>query len=58
MALPDLGTPEGLAEAIKLLDPDFQGLLERKGVGAQVQGGISNADVKYQQVCRDRRRAC
>ena len=46
MAVHDLDVPEGLAEAIKALDPDFQGLLERKDVPARLQGTLSNAGVK------------
>ena len=46
MAVPDLDTPEGLATAIKALDPDFQGLLERKDVPARLQGTLSNNGVK------------
>ena len=45
-ALPDLATAEGLATAIELLDPDFHGLLERKEVTQQIQGKLSNANVK------------
>ena len=43
--LPDLDTPEGLREAVAKLDPDFQGLLERKGVPAKSQGMLSNLGV-------------
>ena len=43
---PDLDTAEGRAEAIKLLDPDFQGLLERKGLSDRLQGTLSNAGVR------------
>ena len=46
MAVHDLDVPEGLAEAIKALDPDFQGLLERKDVPARLQGTLSNTGVK------------
>ena len=42
---PDLPTAEGRAEAIKLLDPDFQGLLKRKGFSDRLQGTLSNAEV-------------
>eukprot|EP00435_Cladocopium_sp_Y103_P029829 s306_g7.t1 len=45
-ALPDLDTAEGREAAIKLLDPDFQGLLERKGLSERLQGTLSNAGVK------------
>ena len=44
--LPDLDTAEGRAEAIRLLDPDFQGLLERKGLSDRLQGTLSNAGVR------------
>eukprot|EP00435_Cladocopium_sp_Y103_P070051 s861_g34.t1 len=45
-ALPDLDTAEGREAAIKLLDPDFQGLLERKCLSDRLQGTLSNAGVR------------
>ena len=45
MAAPDLNTEEGRREAIQKLDPDFQGLLERKVVPERLQGTISNLGV-------------
>eukprot|EP00435_Cladocopium_sp_Y103_P049796 s841_g15.t1 len=44
--LPDLNTAEGRAEAIKRLDPDFHGVLERKEVSEQHQALLSNLGVK------------
>ncbi|CAL1149061.1 unnamed protein product [Cladocopium goreaui] len=44
-APPDLDTQEGLRDAVAKLDPDFQGLLERKGVPARTQGVLSNLGV-------------
>lgn len=41
-----MGTPEGRKEAIALLDPDFQGLLERKEVNELIQAGLGVAGVK------------
>lgn len=46
MALPDLTTDEGLKEALGKLDPDFQGLMERKEIPARLQGQLSNLGVK------------
>ena len=46
MAAPDVNTAEGRQEAIKLLDPDFQGLLERKSVPALVQAQLAVNNVK------------
>ena len=45
-ALPDLDTAEGRQEAIALLDPDFHGLMERKGISELIQARLSNAGVK------------
>ena len=42
----DLDTAEGRAAAIKELDPDFQGLLERKSMSERLQGTLANAGVK------------
>jgi len=45
--LPDLATAEGRQEAIPKLDPDFHGLMERKGMISEVlQATLSNAGVK------------
>ena len=46
MAAPDLNTAEGRAEAVAKLDPDFQGLLERKLVSETLQGTLSNLNVR------------
>lgn len=43
---PDLTTPEGRREAIAMLDPDFQGLLERKEVSEISQARLGVAGVK------------
>jgi hypothetical protein len=45
-ALPDLATAEGRQEAIAKLDPDFHGLMERKGIAEMLQATLSNAGVK------------
>lgn len=42
----DLDTADGRAAAIKELDPDFQGLLERKSMSERLQGTLANAGVK------------
>lgn len=42
----DLNTAEGRAEAVKLLDPDFQGLLERKSVGEHLQATLATLQVR------------
>jgi hypothetical protein len=44
--LPDLATAEGRQEAISKLDPDFHGLMERKGISEVLQATLSNAGVK------------
>ena len=46
MALPDLDTAEGLEGAVGQLDPDFQGLLEKKQIPERTQGSLSNAGVR------------
>ena len=46
MAAPDVNTAEGREEAIKMLDPDFQGLLERKSVPAMIQAQLAVNNVK------------
>lgn len=38
MAVPDLTTEDGRNQAIAMLGPDFQGLLERKEVSGLMQG--------------------
>lgn len=45
-ALPDLATAEGRQEAIAKLDPDFHGLMGRKGLAEMLQATLSNAGVK------------
>ena len=42
----DLNTAEGRAAAVKLLDPDFQGLLEQKKVSERVQATMAVANVR------------
>ena len=42
----DLNTAEGRATAVKLLDPDFQGLLEQKKVSERVQATMAVANVR------------
>lgn len=45
MAAPDIATDEGRREAIAALDPDFQGLMERKCLSQMLQATISNAEI-------------
>ena len=42
----DLNTAEGRAEAVKLLDPDFQGVVEQKKVSERVQATMAVANVR------------
>ena len=46
MAAPDLDTEEGRTAALALLDPDFQGLLEKKQISERLQGALSNVGVR------------
>ena len=43
---PILDTAEGRQETISLLDPDFHGMMERKGITEVLQATLSNAGVK------------
>ena len=46
MAAPDINTPEGRAEYISRLEPDFHGLLERKETDVMTQAVLARANCK------------
>lgn len=44
--MPDLATAESREEAISKLEPDFHGLMERKGIAELLQATLTDAGVK------------